>query len=175
MIRQSYPFVFFAVLFAIVWALPQQPRTSRRPVPEYKNKTGGLELPDNATLIRENIVDNFSCKERIYGYYADMENDCQIFHVCMPQTRGATRWSFICPAETVFNQATFVCTKTDNSIPCEESEKFYSLNEAIGKEVEEEESDMEHNTKESDVEPISSKPPVRTSRILNRNKSSRNQ
>lgn len=72
--------------------------------PLFQNKTGGLELPDNATLIRENIVDNFSCQDRIYGYYADMENDCQIFHVCMPQIRGSTRWSFICPAETVFNQ-----------------------------------------------------------------------
>jgi len=67
-------------------------------------KTGGLLLPDNATLIRENIVDTFSCQDRIYGYYADMENECQIFHVCMPQTRTAIRWSFICPAETVFNQ-----------------------------------------------------------------------
>ncbi|OAD54294.1 hypothetical protein WN48_08127 [Eufriesea mexicana] len=104
MIRQTYLIVLLSVIFAIVWSLPQQPK-SRRPVPEFKNKTGGLELPDNATLIRENIVDNFSCQDRIYGYYADMENDCQVFHVCMPQARGATRWSFICPAETVFNQA----------------------------------------------------------------------
>ncbi|CAD1478074.1 unnamed protein product [Heterotrigona itama] len=161
------------VVIAVVWSLPQQPK-SRRPIPQFKNKTGGLELPDNATLIRENIVDNFSCQDRIYGYYADMENDCQIFHVCLPQARGASRWSFICPAETVFNQATFVCTKTENSIPCEESEKFYSLNEAIGKEVEEEESDVEQATKESDVEPISARPSARTSRILNRKKS-RNQ
>jgi len=68
------------------------------------SKTGGLLLPDNATLIRENIVDTFSCQDRIYGYYADMENECQVFHVCMPQTRSAIRWSFICPGETVFNQ-----------------------------------------------------------------------
>lgn len=67
-------------------------------------KTGGLLLPDNATLIRENIVDTFSCQDRIYGYYADMANECQVFHVCMPQTRSSIRWSFICPAETVFNQ-----------------------------------------------------------------------
>lgn len=75
-----------------------------------------------------------------------------------------------------FRQATFVCTKTENSIPCEESEKFYELNEAIGKEVEEEESDMEQSTKESDtVEAISNKPPARTSRILKRKKTSRQQ
>ncbi|XP_076241432.1 U-scoloptoxin(01)-Er1a [Calliopsis andreniformis] len=173
MIRRTCLLVLLVGVFAIVWGLPQPPK-SRRPFPEFKNKTGGLELPDNATLIREDIVDNFSCQDRIYGYYADMENDCQIFHVCLPQARSATRWSFICPAETVFNQATFVCTRTENSIPCEESEKFYELNEAIGKEVEEEESDMEQPEKESDaVEPIANKPPTRTSRILNRKKSSR--
>ncbi|XP_003702919.1 uncharacterized protein LOC100877019 [Megachile rotundata] len=174
MIRQAYLIVLLIGVCTVVWTFPQQPKISRRPAPEFKNKTGGLELPDNATVIRENIVDNFSCKDRIYGYYADMDNDCQVFHVCLPQTRGATRWSFICPAETVFNQATFVCTKTENSIPCEESEKFYELNEAIGKEVEEEESDMEQPPKESDtVETISSKPPVRTSRIFRRKKTSR--
>lgn len=130
MIRQTCLILSLALLLSIVWTFPQQPK-SRRPIPQFKvcylfsflsflffffgakelflslffqNKTGGLELPDNATLIRENIVDNFSCQDRIYGYYADMENDCQIFHVCMPQIRGSTRWSFICPAETVFNQ-----------------------------------------------------------------------
>ncbi|XP_034180086.1 uncharacterized protein LOC117604293 [Osmia lignaria lignaria] len=176
MIRRTYLITLLIAVFAIVWTFPQQPKLSRRPVPEFKNKTGGLELPANATMIRENIVDNFSCQGRIYGYYADMDNDCQIFHVCMPQARSATRWSFICPAETVFNQATFVCMRTENSIPCEESEKFYELNEAIGKEVEEEESDMEQSTKESDtVEVISNKPPARTSRILKRKKTSRQQ
>ncbi|XP_026671507.1 uncharacterized protein LOC108627682 [Ceratina calcarata] len=172
MSRQAHLFILL-VAIAIVYGLPQQQR-AKRPVVELRNKTAGLTLPDNATLIRENIVDSFSCQERIYGYYADMENDCQIFHVCMPQARGSIRWSFICPAETVFNQATFVCTKTENSIPCEESEKFYDLNEAIGKEIEEE-SEMEQSTKESDVEPISSRPPSRTSRISNRRRSARNQ
>ncbi|CAL7941384.1 unnamed protein product [Xylocopa violacea] len=169
--RQNYLIVPLIAVLAIVSSFPQQQK-ARRPTPEFKNKTGGLVLPDNATLIREDIVDSFSCQDRIYGYYADMENDCQIFHVCMPQTRGATRWSFICPSETVFNQATFVCTKTENSIPCEESEKFYNLNEAIGKEVEEEESDMEHGPNDSEAEPISNRPPLRTSRILTSRKKS---
>lgn len=191
-------------------------------------------LPDNATLIRENIVDTFSCKDRIYGYYADMENECQIFHVCMPQTRGSIRWSFICPAETVFNQvnipsvtfnsiyqgifwnkkklrnidipyalililkiqrqlifllslnkkgiiiyiliylqATFVCTQTESSIPCEESEKYYALNEDIGKEVEEEEeADQDRGKKnatkilEPEVETVSKKLSPKNFRLL---------
>ena len=73
----------------------------------FEKKLAGLELPNNATSIRENIVDTFSCEGRIYGYYADMENECQVFHVCLPQQRGSSRWSFICPAETVFNQVRF--------------------------------------------------------------------
>ncbi|XP_043675160.1 uncharacterized protein LOC122632449 isoform X1 [Vespula pensylvanica] len=203
-------FVFIQILCAFVLAIhafPQQPK-SKRPIPVFKqNQLGGLQLPDNATLIRDNIVDTFSCKERIYGYYADMENDCQIFHVCLPQTRNVAKWSFICPSETVFNQvfiftlflssyffviifffpflfffvfvilslykATFVCTRTEESIPCEESEKYYSLNEEIGKE---EENTEEETTRSlpvnADVEPVTNKPFSRTSRILSRQGSS---
>ena len=28
--------------------------------------------------IRENIVDEFTCDGRSYGYYADVANDCQV-------------------------------------------------------------------------------------------------
>ncbi|KAK2588993.1 hypothetical protein KPH14_001842 [Odynerus spinipes] len=170
--------MFLAVICALTVAihgLPQQPK-SKRPTPVFKqNQIGGLQLPDNATLIRENIVDTFSCKDRIYGYYADIENDCQIFHVCLPQSRNVARYSFICPAETVFNQATFVCTRTEESIPCEESEKYYNLNEEIGKE---EENIDEETTNDipvnAEVEPISVKPFTRTSRVLSRQRSSQN-
>ncbi|XP_032683642.1 uncharacterized protein LOC116849991 isoform X2 [Odontomachus brunneus] len=163
---------------ALALSLPQQSKP-KRPTP---SKTGGLLLPDNATLIRENIVDTFSCQDRIYGYYADMENECQVFHVCLPQARGAIRWSFICPSETVFNQATFVCTQTESSIPCEESEKYYALNEEIGKEIEEEEeADQERgkeSTKapESEIQsPASKKPPTRSSRLQTRERLLRHQ
>ncbi|KAL0133914.1 hypothetical protein PUN28_001096 [Cardiocondyla obscurior] len=174
MTRKELLTVLLLGLLTIALSLPQQPK-SKRPTPEYKpSKTGGMLLPDNATLIREDIVDTFSCQDRIYGYYADMENECQIFHVCMPQTRGSTRWSFICPAETVFNQATFVCTQTESSIPCEESEKYYSLNEDIGKEVEEEEEADQNRGKknatkilEPEVETVLKKQSPKTSRLLN--------
>lgn len=68
-----------------------------------------LTLPSNATSIRSDITDNFSCAGRRYGYYADVENECQIFHVCLPVTypdgqERQFRWSFICPEETMFNQ-----------------------------------------------------------------------
>ncbi|XP_011869996.1 PREDICTED: uncharacterized protein LOC105563214 [Vollenhovia emeryi] len=178
MTRERLFVVLLLGLLAIALSLPQQPK-SKRPNPAFKPpKTGGLLLPDNATLIREDIVDTFSCQDRIYGYYADMDNECQLFHVCMPQARGSIRWSFICPSETVFNQATFVCTRTESSIPCEESEKYYSLNEDIGKEVEEEEEADQNRGKknatkilEPEVETVSKKPFPKNSRLLNREKS----
>ncbi|KAH0946748.1 hypothetical protein HN011_006475 [Eciton burchellii] len=170
--KKLFAVLLLANCVAIALSLPQQSKPKRPILPP---KTGGLLLPDNATLIRENIVDTFSCQDRIYGYYADMENECQIFHVCMPQTRTAIRWSFICPAETVFNQATFVCTQTESSIPCEESEKYYALNEEIGKEVEEEEEADQDRGKENvtkvllvDAETVSKKPFPRNARLINR-------
>ncbi|CAH2237880.1 jg4892 [Pararge aegeria aegeria] len=97
-----------------------------------------LNLPANATSIRENITDTFSCENRTYGYYADVDNECQLFHVCLPtQTttgRNITyKFSFICPKETMFNQEVLVCTRPRESIPCEESPSFYDLNMEIGK------------------------------------------
>ena len=44
----------------------------------------------------------------------------------------------------IYFKATFVCTYTESSIPCEESEQYYSLNEEIGK-IEEEEEEEESN------------------------------
>lgn len=36
-------------------------------------------LPSDSESIRENIIDSqFSCKERSPGYYADIENECQV-------------------------------------------------------------------------------------------------
>ena len=68
-----------------------------------------LSLPSNATSIRTSIADSFTCAERNYGYYADVDNECQLFHVCLPVEfadgkKATYKWSFICPEETVFNQ-----------------------------------------------------------------------
>lgn len=83
----------------------QQAETEAEPTP----LVGTLTLPSNATSIRADITDSFSCANKTYGYYADVENDCQIFHVCLPVTyadgkENTFRWSFICPEETIFSQ-----------------------------------------------------------------------
>ena len=47
----------------------------------------------------------------MYGYYADVANDCQLFHVCYPVLypdgqEEMIKWSFICPNQTIFDQVT---------------------------------------------------------------------
>ncbi|CAL4060401.1 unnamed protein product [Meganyctiphanes norvegica] len=101
-------------------------------------------LPDNYTLIRPNTVDTFRCSGsefpngyRNYGYYADTDNECQIFHVCLPLqqlypgnfTNPITyQFSFICPEFTVFTQDALVCQWTNEAVPCEYAEELYSVN-----------------------------------------------
>ncbi|XP_017778211.1 PREDICTED: uncharacterized protein LOC108563907 [Nicrophorus vespilloides] len=123
--------VLAAVFFCAVQAAPKlRVMTKQMPAPL-------LTLPSNATSIRADIDDSFSCEGREYGYYADVENECQLFHVCLPVTysngRSQTfRWSFICPEETVFNQEIFTCTRSDESIDCADSPRYYNLNTNFG-------------------------------------------
>jgi len=89
--------------------MPEQTETEDESSPAEPASLGTLTLPSNATSIRSDITDNFSCANKTYGYYADVENDCQIFHVCLPVTyadgrENTFRWSFICPEETIFSQ-----------------------------------------------------------------------
>lgn len=98
-----------------------------------------LGLPSNATSIRasEMLSERFSCAGRHYGYYADPDNDCQLFHVCLPvqfdDGRGTMyKWSFVCPEDTIFNQETFTCSRREDAISCQDSERFYGLNEDLG-------------------------------------------
>lgn len=112
-----------------------------------------LELPSNATSIRAEITDTFSCENRGYGYYADVENECQIFHVCLPvmnadeRKERTFRWSFICPEETVFSQVVFTCVRMeDMPNECKDSEQYYQLNKNFGMAMSENGSDAAKET-----------------------------
>ena len=80
----------------------------------------------------------FSCEDRIYGYYANVELDCHIFHVCEPVTYadGTTttlQHNFFCPNQTIFDQSLLTCNHIDDAIPCQDSELFLAINEEFGK------------------------------------------
>ncbi|XP_063709076.1 mucin-2 [Culicoides brevitarsis] len=48
---------------------------------------------------------NFTCKEHGNGYFADLETDCQVFHIC----DEGRKISFLCPNGTIFRQLDLIC------------------------------------------------------------------
>ncbi|XP_048522664.1 uncharacterized protein LOC109545395 isoform X1 [Dendroctonus ponderosae] len=78
----------------------------------------------------DNLPDtNFSCHGKVIGgYYADVETNCQMFHVCTKGQAGENMdIRFLCLNGTVFDQETRVCERIDE-VDCSKSEQFYSLN-----------------------------------------------
>ncbi|XP_036675068.3 uncharacterized protein thw isoform X1 [Drosophila suzukii] len=48
---------------------------------------------------------SFSCRSYGNGYFADMETDCQVFHIC----EEGRKISFLCPNGTIFQQSELTC------------------------------------------------------------------
>ena len=91
-------------------------------------------LPDGVTDILDDAIDeSFSCAGRPYGYYGDVNNNCQIFHVCVPSEDPETleitdlQYTFACGNQTVFDQALLVCNHPLDATPCEATESLYGL------------------------------------------------
>ncbi|XP_018016079.1 mediator of RNA polymerase II transcription subunit 15 [Hyalella azteca] len=95
------------------------------------------KLPSNASRIRPNLLDGFSCAGRIYGYYADVLNDCQVFHVCYPLKSVFNNhpdvpditydFSFICNDFLAFDQLSLTCGWATEVIPCENAQELYDV------------------------------------------------
>lgn len=89
----------------------------------------------------------FTCEGRSYGYYADTDNNCEIFHVCQPVTDvegnivETAHFSFVCGNQTVFNQETLTCSGLDEAFPCADAPSLYDIvNSEFGRIPEETES-----------------------------------
>ncbi|XP_076031335.1 U-scoloptoxin(01)-Cw1a-like [Oratosquilla oratoria] len=97
-----------------------------------------FELPSNATVVNGGpIVTGFSCDGLKYGYYADVNNDCRVFHVCAPYLDAdnfikTIMYSFICGQGTVFDQATLTCNHVAAATNCAEAPGLYSVNDYFG-------------------------------------------
>ncbi|XP_071514915.1 uncharacterized protein [Panulirus ornatus] len=78
-------------------------------------------------LLEEVPQTSFSCLDRPYGYYADVEANCQAFHVCL----NNLKWSFLCPNQTLFNQEYLVCDHAIN-VDCSQASSLYTLNDNFG-------------------------------------------
>jgi len=68
------------------------------------------------------------------GYYADPEAECQVFHICTADGEGGlSKYSFLCPNGTIFNQNYFICDWWFN-FDCAEAEALYAKNDEIAAE-----------------------------------------
>jgi len=90
---------------------------------------------DDYPIFAEVPETSFLCDGQVDGgYYADPEAECQVFHICANDgTGGLTKYSFLCPNGTLFQQQYFVCDWWFN-VDCSTAEDFYSLNEEIAAE-----------------------------------------
>ena len=79
----------------------------------------------------------FACDGQVDGgYYADPEAKCQVFHICTADGQGGlSKYSFLCPNGTIFNQNYFICDWWFN-FDCSSAEGLYKLNEEIAAERE---------------------------------------
>merc|ERR1719510_292243 len=83
------------------------------------------EVPDTS-FVCDGLVEG--------GYYADVEAECQVFHICGNDGNGGlTKYSFLCPNGTLFNQQYFVCDWWFN-VDCSLAEEFWSLNDQVAAE-----------------------------------------
>merc|ERR1711936_420396 len=78
---------------------------------------------------------SFSCDGQVDGgYYGDPEAECQAFHICSNDgNSGLSKFSFLCPNGTLFQQQYFVCDWWFN-VDCSTTEDFYGLNDEIAAE-----------------------------------------
>ncbi|XP_064467359.1 uncharacterized protein LOC135378296 [Ornithodoros turicata] len=101
-----------------------------------RSKRQAYELPDGShLLLYRPLSPTFRCPGD--GYYADVDNNCQIFHVCHTVTRpdGSSQfqqYSFLCGNQTVFNQLSLTCAHPEDAVPCQSAPDFFYLNSYIG-------------------------------------------
>lgn len=100
------------------------------------------QLPAGAESIlrQRSFTETFSCANRRYGYYADVDNNCELFHVCVPieddqgQEIEMAHFSFMCGNQTIFDQSTLSCNEEFNALPCAEATNYYDVvNAEFGK------------------------------------------
>jgi len=119
---------------------------SRQPGTNSSSTTDQLEfdfvnLPGYGVLDEKNTSaqGNFSCYERRYGYYADINKQCTMFHLCYPVKDSNSneivyqRFSFACSDNSIFDQQHLLCLDESSlTTKCETSpEHFDSSNQRL--------------------------------------------
>jgi len=102
---------------------------------DYEADPNAIEgLPASAAdLLDAPYDDGFNCDQQDagYGYYADVNNGCKVFHICNPVydnegiVQRMDKYSFVCGEGTQFDQQTLTCNFPEDAFPCEESPSLY--------------------------------------------------
>jgi len=121
------------VIAALVCVAAAKPQISNS-VDEFQEP---YQLSSGAFQLYGNIQSQFSCEGRTYGFYANEDLNCQIFHVCQPVTHSdgaqeTIQYNFFCGNQTVFDQSLLVCNHVADAIPCGESSEFLFRNDDFG-------------------------------------------
>ncbi|XP_050686363.1 U-scoloptoxin(01)-Cw1a-like [Eriocheir sinensis] len=101
-------------------------------------------FPADYDLITGQVVQQFACEGRPYGYYADVDNACRVFHICLPiqdnegQVVQTAHFSFICGNQTVFDQETLTCNHPEYAFPCDQAPSLYDSRNALFGQVDQE-------------------------------------
>lgn len=96
---------------------------------QQKRSYLAYRFADGIEYVVPEVRETFSCVNRDYGYYADIGNNCQVFHVCVPP---AQQFSFFCPNTTIFDQRLLICQDQYAATPCQDAERFYVVNSNFG-------------------------------------------
>ncbi|KAK3862518.1 hypothetical protein Pcinc_031628 [Petrolisthes cinctipes] len=127
-------FVRLLVLAGVVCVCTGLPsRVKRDSTPDF------YELPANATsILATPLQTGFVCDQKVYGYYADVDNGCQVFHICHPYVDSdlivkLRMFSFLCGPGLVFDQEKLVCNYPENSVPCQSAANYYGVNNYFGR------------------------------------------
>merc|ERR1712223_2317839 len=98
---------------------------------EYEEDPNAIEgLPASTADLLDAPYDyGFNCDQQDagYGYYADVNNACKVFHIY--DNEGSLdrmdKYSFVCGEGTQFDQSTLTCNYPEFAFPCEESPSLY--------------------------------------------------
>ncbi|XP_072749680.1 uncharacterized protein [Anoplolepis gracilipes] len=85
------------------------------------------EISSEQSDIFGNLSFRFTCEGMPIGFYADIDYNCKIFHVCENSGDG---FPVICSNNKVFDQKQRICTDEEN-IDCQHAHEWYYLNELI--------------------------------------------
>ncbi|XP_003747843.1 uncharacterized protein LOC100899344 [Galendromus occidentalis] len=102
-----------------------------------RTRRAAYDFADGVDEVVGQVRTTFQCPQR-YGYFADVDNDCKVYHVCNPirdsqdNIQEVQHFSFFCGNQTVFDQLTLTCSHPEEAVPCPNAPDFFYVNDKFG-------------------------------------------